>query len=694
MATIIKNISFLTIVAATILFVSCSDKQNQAPAGDIFDEANIPAAEKILLEAVNVRDTERVRTLADSLEQTGDISAVTANYYRGASAIYQDNLKEAESYLKLATANRNPKPEDLRSYLQSSALLARLYSAGGKHEEALTEALPTLAIMDSLGFNQSVSDLTLLNIVIGVSQQSLQQPKEASATFEKTYQMLRNWMDNDSTGKEIPRVITRLDNIATSYFNTAQYAEAKKWIDREDSALTIYANSPAATPEQVDMFRGSISLDLAQILQELGQPDEAARYYNQFLTTDFSKSDLSRINAVDYLFLAGRYDEAADNFEVLDHVMNERGFDLSLDNIGLYLLPKMRANILAERKDSALAVGMKIVECYDSALNRQKHNEAAELATIYDTQGKERQIAEQEMRLSRIRTLAFVVSIIALTVFFVIFTIIRHRAAQRLAGANNQLEVKNKELTIAREKAEEASKMKTNFIMQISHEIRTPLNAVCGFSQVITMPGMEFGEEELAEINNGIVENTERITGLVNKMLELSDANSQTVIEKNDDVAVVDIASGAVSASGIEQAQHLTFEQQLMPETATVTMHTNRQAAVRALSLLLDNAMKFTHPAEAAMKVAGGAKKMERASLEVVQNGDNRIDFIVSDTGIGVPPEEAEHIFEEFVQLDDYYDGTGIGLTVARSLARRLGGDVVLDTTYTDGARFILSLPE
>ena len=68
--------------------------------------------------------------------------------------------------------------------------------------------------------------------------------------------------------------------------------------------------------------------------------------------------------------------------------------------------------------------------------------------------------------------------------------------------------------------------------------------------------------------------------------------------------------------------------------------------------------------------------------------------FAVEDTGIGVPPEEAEHIFEEFVQLDDYYDGTGIGLTVARSIARRLGGDIVLDTDYTAGARFVFTLPK
>ena len=58
-----------------------------------------------------------------------------------------------------------------------------------------------------------------------------------------------------------------------------------------------------------------------------------------------------------------------------------------------------------------------------------------------------------------------------------------------------------------------------------------------------------------------------------------------------------------------------------------------------------------------------------------------------------MPPEEAEHIFEEFVQLNEYYNGTGIGLTVARSIARRLDGDIVLDTTYTDGARFVFTLP-
>ena len=228
--------------------------------------------------------------------------------------------------------------------------------------------------------------------------------------------------------------------------------------------------------------------------------------------------------------------------------------------------------------------------------------------------------------------------------------------------------------------------------MQISHEVRTPLNILSGFAQVITMPGMELGDEEKAEINNGIMENTERITGLVNKMLELSDVSNDSDIAKTDQVTAKDIADAAVLKSGIDQASHLHFQTYIDHDLIGKTFASNTEQATRALSLILDNAMKFTHQAEAAVKVAGGIDKMEKASLQVQPNGDNKVDFIVSDTGIGIPAEEAEHIFEEFVQLDDYYDGTGIGLTIARSIARRLGGDIVLDTRYKSGAKFVMTL--
>ena len=240
------------------------------------------------------------------------------------------------------------------------------------------------------------------------------------------------------------------------------------------------------------------------------------------------------------------------------------------------------------------------------------------------------------------------------------------------------------------DQAMESSRMKTDFIQQISHEIRTPLNILSGFAQVLTS-GMELDEATRQEVTKGIVDNTERITSLVNKMLELAEAGSDNLLERNDQALAIQIAAQATEDSGISQATHLDFDLDITPEAETVMLTTALVPATRVLTLLLDNAMKFTHPAEAAGGVSA-VKEKAHAVLRVSVD-DGMVVFTVEDTGIGVPSEESEHIFEEFVQLDKYYDGTGIGLTVARSLAHRLGGDVRLDTDYSSGARFVYTLP-
>ena len=223
--------------------------------------------------------------------------------------------------------------------------------------------------------------------------------------------------------------------------------------------------------------------------------------------------------------------------------------------------------------------------------------------------------------------------------------------------------------------------MKSNFIRTISHEIRTPLNVLSGFTQIITTPGIELGQKERDELNHGIIENTERITGLVNKMLDLSEATSCAVIERTDHVAASQIATDAVTATSIADSQNFSFTQQLSDGIGDIVLLTNLASAVRALTLLLDNARKFASP-----------ERPLQVTLRTELTG-NAVKYIVEDNGIGIPVQQSEHIFDEFVQLDDYSEGTGIGLTVARSIARRLGGDVTLDTTYTPGARFVFSLP-
>jgi signal transduction histidine kinase len=220
--------------------------------------------------------------------------------------------------------------------------------------------------------------------------------------------------------------------------------------------------------------------------------------------------------------------------------------------------------------------------------------------------------------------------------------------------------------------------MKTNFIRQISHEIRTPLNILNGFTQVLTTQEAEIGTAEKKDIQQRISENTTRITELINKMLELSEASSQTIIERQDNATAMEVASEAIEHSGITKATHVRFDMADENGAGKIRFKTNIRYATRALALLLDNAQKFTKQ---------GSVRL------IVSQQDGLVNYAVEDTGIGIPPEESEHIFGEFVQLDEYYDGTGIGLAIARSIVRRLGGDITLDTSYSGGSRFVMTLP-
>ena len=282
--------------------------------------------------------------------------------------------------------------------------------------------------------------------------------------------------------------------------------------------------------------------------------------------------------------------------------------------------------------------------------------------------------------------------------FLVIFSINRYRLSKRLQQAHDKLQEaylglaeKNVQLKIANERAEESTRMKSNFIKQISHEIRTPLNILSGFTQLITTTTVRLSDKDRLEAGEEIMKSTYRITGLVNKMLELSDINSQVVLERNDTVTPLEIADQAISASGINDARHLVFTLQTL-EGSLTPFKTDQRAAARILELLLDNAIKFTRPAEAYLTQVDSSAKKQSVKL-TINNSKDTVRFIVDDTGIGIPPKEAEHIFDEFVQLDEYYNGTGVGLTVARSLARRLGGDIWLDTSHTACTRFIIKLP-
>lgn len=674
-----SNLSLLFVAICLLAITSCNKQQTYVPKTTL--------ADSLIYAATSVQDLDRAVFLSDSLLATGDISVFRNSYLKGSIYTRTGKLRDAETILKRALAIKPQNAYDSLFYFQCLKAMIEYNTEKGDYEGVLRVALPAYeglyALVSRPEYAAEAYDI-LAEILqqVGVSQITQGLTTEAEQYFEKCYDCIQKVRALDKSWKHDYYATVFLYNIASSYSSRRDYLTAEKWLNYTEAIIKEMANKENVPAVIADMSWCTYYLDRAIVYCGLGKQKEADQAYEAYKRTQYAKTDLAQIHEGEYLMKTKRYAQAADAYAIVYKFLSESGSARTLDNIG-YLTKKFQANYKAGRNDSALSVAAYTFEHLDSAITREKKNQVIELATIYQTQQKDAEIAEQKAKLLQTRVLALLVAFVLAMIFFMIYAVIRRR--QRI-----RLEEKNQQLTIANARAEESLRMKTKFIQQISHEIRTPLNILSGYAQVITAPDMEIDNETRNDANQQILENTDRITGLVNKMLELSDVSSRTVIELTDQVPAVQIANQAVLSSGIEEAAHLDFQLQDADGAGQAVLTTNQQAAVRVLSLLLDNAMKFTAPAEAYGHHSGADKK--RASLTITKH-DNGIQFIVEDTGIGVPSAEAEHIFDEFVQLDEYYNGTGIGLTVARSLSRRLGGDVVLDTTYTAGARFVFTLP-
>ena len=235
-----------------------------------------------------------------------------------------------------------------------------------------------------------------------------------------------------------------------------------------------------------------------------------------------------------------------------------------------------------------------------------------------------------------------------------------------------------KQLRKAYEQALESDRMKTAFIQNISHEVRTPLNIISGFSQVIANQDFDTGVEERREIARMTQKNARLITSLIDEMLLVSLNESKEEAKKENIIKVNDLMRDLLQEieGNITSKTDIRFESTL-PNDFTIL--SNEYMLKIIVNALVDNAVKNT--------------KQGSIILKANKSSDEDISIIVEDTGCGIPANEAEHIFERFVKLDTFKEGIGLGLPLCRMLIEKLGGTVLLDTNYTQGARFIVNLP-
>ena len=232
--------------------------------------------------------------------------------------------------------------------------------------------------------------------------------------------------------------------------------------------------------------------------------------------------------------------------------------------------------------------------------------------------------------------------------------------------------------TEAKQAAEQSNRMKTVFIQNMSHEVRTPLNAIVGFSQLLGLPAEMLSEEERAEYTGYVLNNANMLTMLVDDILNAADVDSGKYHVSLEDAQVNEICRSAIKSTEYRALPGVNMY--YTTEVADdFSVRTDPRRVQQVLINFLTNACKHTEEGEIHVHCS-------------LSETSGRVSLSVADTGCGIPADQAEKIFERFSKLDNFVQGTGLGLNICREIADRLGGKVYLDTSYTGGARFVFEI--
>lgn len=437
-----------------IVVGGCRKNQPQPallPLGERSYDPYYTHADSLILKALVSGEYERMMVLTDSLASAGQLNDLRANGYRVIAYENMGDIRKAIDCLSLVVTEEHPSEQDLLQSVFFKTLYAELQQMQGNSEEALRTALLLVKRLQEDGKEDDDINQRLYT-VIGNCLFAMERPGEAADNYERVYGFIKRSIKNDTTGAHLINSITQLFAIATTYLNSQQFDGADLWVNRLDSIITLTQGTPMSTPQSnfIEMNLCMVKLYRAQIAEGCGKKVEGLQFFRDYLATDFAKTPLGRIHSCDYLMATHQYNEAANSYAVLDQFTLEYGMEPTLEKIGEGLMRKFRANYYAGRKDSALRVAAQIAEAYDSAFIRQKRDATAELAIVYDVEGKERMIAEREAKIMQQRFLGVTIASVGLVIFFVVFTWLRHRAAKRLAQVQAEKARIEGELGIAR----------------------------------------------------------------------------------------------------------------------------------------------------------------------------------------------------------------------------------------------------
>lgn len=330
------------------------------------------------------------------------------------------------------------------------------------------------------------------------------------------------------------------------------------------------------------------------------------------------------------------------------------------------LLEKADLLVKMGNKEEAYGQYGKVFSYIKTSFEKNYPKEIDRLCTRFQAD----QLAYQNER-DRIVSMRFYLAGITVSVLFLIFLLVLGwKKIFRLKRSQMRQEA-------MKEKAVQAIQRKNMFLSNMSHEVRTPLNAIVGFSAVLTDEDESFDDESRREFSEIIKVNSFQLLKLINDILDFSDFENDNItfnIRTHDAVKLCNEVVETVMAS-----RKLEVEMRFDTDLSVLMLDTDDARLRQVLINLLVNATKFTEQ---------GSIVLELKMADV----DTAL-FSVTDTGCGIPPEKQHLIFERFEKLNDFVQGSGLGLSICQLIVKYMNGKLWVDSGYTRGARFCFTHP-
>lgn len=330
------------------------------------------------------------------------------------------------------------------------------------------------------------------------------------------------------------------------------------------------------------------------------------------------------------------------------------------------LLEKADLLVKMGNKEEAYGQYGKVFSYIKTSFEKNYPKEIDRLCTRFQAD----QLAYQNER-DRIVSMRFYLAGIIVSVLFLIFLLV--------LGWKKIFRLKHSQMRqeAMKEKAVQAIQRKNMFLSNMSHEVRTPLNAIVGFSAVLTDEDESFDDESRREFSEIIKVNSFQLLKLINDILDFSDFENDNItfnIRTHDAVKLCNEVVETVMAS-----RKLEVEMRFDTDLSVLMLDTDDARLRQVLINLLVNAAKFTEQGSIVLEL-----KMADAGTAL---------FSVTDTGCGIPPEKQHLIFERFEKLNDFVQGSGLGLSICQLIVKYMNGKLWVDSGYTRGARFCFTHP-